>query len=108
MLQASIRTRATDAPESTACLACISQLLLSSEADPFRRALACHVGSSALDRNKDVMRVEVLGAYEAISTRPRFQIRHEFTSPFGFATGSTPLGLYKRLIENRQKRGLDY
>lgn len=58
------------------------------------------------------MLVEVLNDYETMSDRAAeivtHQIRHEPTSTIGFATGSTPLDLYKRLIENHRERGLDF
>lgn len=57
------------------------------------------------------MLVEVFGDYEAMSDRAAEivtgQIRRKPDSVIGFATGSTPLGLYKRLIHNHRERGLD-
>ena len=58
------------------------------------------------------MLVEVFSDYEAISNRAAEivtdQIRRKPDSVIGFATGSTPLGLYKRLIQNHKERGLDF
>ncbi len=58
------------------------------------------------------MLVEVFPDYEAISDRAAEivtdQIRRKPDSVIGFATGSTPLGLYKRLIQNHAKHGLDF
>jgi glucosamine-6-phosphate deaminase len=58
------------------------------------------------------MLVEVYPDYEAMSDRAAEivtdQIRRKPDSVIGFATGSTPLGLYKRLIENHRERGLDF
>ena len=58
------------------------------------------------------MLVEVFPDYEAISERAAEivtdQIRRKPDSVIGFATGSTPLGLYKRLIQNHTQRGLDF
>lgn len=58
------------------------------------------------------MLVEVFPDYEAMSDRAAEivtdQIRRKPDSVIGFATGSTPLGLYKRLIETHQERGLDF
>jgi glucosamine-6-phosphate deaminase len=45
------------------------------------------------------MLVQVVDDYEALS-KPN--------SVIGFATGSTPIGLYERLIENHRTRGLDF
>lgn len=58
------------------------------------------------------MLVEVLPDYEAISERAAAlvtnQIRRKPDSVIGFATGGTPLGLYKRLIRNHEEAGLDF
>ena len=58
------------------------------------------------------MLVEVLDNYDAISARAAeivtTQIRRKPDSVIGLATGSTPLGLYKHLIENHRERGLDF
>ena len=58
------------------------------------------------------MLVEVFPDYEAISGRAAEivtdQIRRKPDSVIGFATGSTPLGLYKGLIQNHTKHGLDF
>jgi glucosamine-6-phosphate deaminase len=58
------------------------------------------------------MLVEVVDDYEAMSERAAevitYQIRRKPDSVLGFATGGTPLGLYKRLIRNHQERGLDF
>lgn len=58
------------------------------------------------------MLVEVFPDYEAMSDRAAAivmnQIRKKPDSVLGFATGSTPLGLYKRLIRNHKERGLDF
>ncbi len=58
------------------------------------------------------MLVEVVDDYAAMSERAAeivtLQIRRKPDCVIGFATGSTPLGLYKRLIENYRERGLDF
>ncbi len=58
------------------------------------------------------MLVEVFADYENMSDRAAEivtdQIRRKPDSVIGFATGSTPLGLYKRLIQNHKARGLDF
>lgn len=58
------------------------------------------------------MLVEVFEDYEAVSRRAAElvtnQIRHKPDSVLGFATGSTPLGLYNLLIENHRDLGLDF
>lgn len=58
------------------------------------------------------MLVEAVKDYEAVSDRAAeivtHQIRQKPDSVIGFATGSTPHGLYERLIENYEKRGLDF
>ena len=58
------------------------------------------------------MLVEVFPDYEAISDRAAEivtnQIRKKPDSAIGFATGSTPLGLYQRLIRNHKEHGLDF
>ena len=58
------------------------------------------------------MLVEVFPDYEAMSNRAAEvvmnQIRQKPDSVIGFATGSTPLGLYQRLIKNHKERGLDF
>lgn len=58
------------------------------------------------------MLVEQLKDYDALSERAAElvmnQIRHKPDSVIGFATGSTPLGLYKILVANHQNRGLDF
>ena len=58
------------------------------------------------------MLVEVFPDFEAISDRAAEivtnQIRKKPDSVIGFATGGTPLGLYKRLIRNHKERGLDF
>lgn len=58
------------------------------------------------------MLVEVFEDYDAVSDRAAEivteQVRRKPDSVIGFATGSTPLGLYKRLIHNHRERGLDF
>ena len=58
------------------------------------------------------MLVEVLEDYEAISERASeivtTHVRRKPDSVIGFATGGTPLGLYRRLIENHLHKGLDF
>jgi glucosamine-6-phosphate deaminase len=58
------------------------------------------------------MLVEIVADYDAISERAAEiitgQIRRKPNSVIGFATGSTPLGLYERLIRNHKERGLDF
>lgn len=58
------------------------------------------------------MLVEVFPDYETMSDRAAEivtnQIRKKPDSVIGFATGSTPLGLYERLIRNHKERGLDF
>jgi glucosamine-6-phosphate deaminase len=58
------------------------------------------------------MLVEVYDDHEAISDRAAeivtAQIRRKPDSVIGFATGSTPLGLYRRLIRNHREKGLDF
>lgn len=58
------------------------------------------------------MLVEVFADYESISDRAAEvvteQLRRKPDSVIGFATGGTPLGLYKRLIRNHNERGLDF
>ena len=58
------------------------------------------------------MLVEVFADYEAVSDRAAEivtnQSRRKPDSVIGFATGSTPLGLYNRLIRNHRERGLDF
>lgn len=58
------------------------------------------------------MLVEVFEDYESVSDRAAeivmAQVRRKPDSVIGFATGSTPLGLYKRLIHNHRERGLDF
>lgn len=58
------------------------------------------------------MLVEVFENYEAISDRAAeiviAQVRRKPDSVIGFATGSTPLGLYKRLIHHHKESGLDF
>lgn len=58
------------------------------------------------------MLVEILKDYDAVSERAAEivtqQIRHTPDSVIGFATGSTPLGLYRALIKNYVERGLDF
>lgn len=58
------------------------------------------------------MLVEVFEDYESISARAADvvseQIRRKPDSVIGFATGSTPLGLYEHLIRNHRERGLDF
>ncbi len=58
------------------------------------------------------MLVEVLPDFEAISDRAAEivtnQIRKKPDSVIGLATGSTPLGLYERLIQNHKEHGLDF
>ncbi len=58
------------------------------------------------------MLVEVLPDFEAISDRAAEivtnQIRKKPDSVIGLATGSTPLGLYERLIRNHKEHGLDF
>lgn len=58
------------------------------------------------------MLVEVFDDYEAVSDRAAEivtgQVRRKPDSVIGFATGSTPLGLYERLILNHRERGLDF
>ena len=58
------------------------------------------------------MLVEVFEEYDAVSERAAEivtnQIRRKPDSVVGFATGSTPLGLYKTLIRNHREQGLDF
>jgi glucosamine-6-phosphate deaminase len=58
------------------------------------------------------MLVEVVDDYETLSDRAAAavieQIRKKPDSTIGFATGSTPEGLYERLIEAHRQRGLDF
>ena len=58
------------------------------------------------------MLVEVVDDYEAMSDRVTEvvteQIRKKPDSVIGFATGSTPQGLYRRLVEAHRERGLDF
>ena len=58
------------------------------------------------------MFVEVVDDYETLSDRAAEvvieQIRKEPDSVLGFATGSTPKGLYRRLIAAHEERGLDF
>lgn len=58
------------------------------------------------------MLVEVFQDYDAVSDRAAEivigQVRRKPDSVIGFATGSTPLGLYKRLITAHRERGLDF
>lgn len=58
------------------------------------------------------MLVEVLDDYETLSDRAAEvvikQIRKKPDSVIGFATGGTPKGLYQRLIEAHETRGLDF
>ncbi len=58
------------------------------------------------------MLVEVFPDYGAISDRAAEivtnQIRKKPDSVIGLATGSTPLGLYQRLIRNHKEHGLDF
>ena len=58
------------------------------------------------------MLVEVLEDYDTMSERAAeivtAQIQRKPDSVIGFATGSTPLGLYKHLIHNHKERGLDF
>lgn len=58
------------------------------------------------------MLVEVMTDYDAVSERAAElvaqQIRRKPDSVIGFATGSTPLGLYRRLIAMHKDAGLDF
>ena len=58
------------------------------------------------------MLVEVMSDYEAVSDRAAElvakQIRLKPDSVIGFATGSTPLGLYERLVAMHRASGLDF
>lgn len=58
------------------------------------------------------MLVEVVDDYEALSDVAAEvvteQIRKKPDSVLGFATGGTPKGLYQRLIEAHEERGLDF
>lgn len=58
------------------------------------------------------MLVEVFDDYERMSRRAAEivirQIHRKPNSVIGFATGSTPLGLYRQLIDHHQTRGLDF
>lgn len=58
------------------------------------------------------MLVEVVDDYETLSDRAAEivaeQIREKPDSVLGFATGSTPKGLYRRLIKAHETRGLDF
>ncbi len=58
------------------------------------------------------MLVETFSDYDAISDRAAEivagQIRRKPNSVIGFATGSTPLGLYQRLIRMHETEGLDF
>ena len=56
------------------------------------------------------MLVEIVESLDAMSERATeivaAQLRQKPDSVIGFATGSTPLGLYERLIEQHRERGL--
>lgn len=58
------------------------------------------------------MLVEVFDDYDRMSDRAAEivaeQIKRKPNSVIGFATGSTPLGLYRRLIEAHETSGLDF
>ena len=58
------------------------------------------------------MLVEIVTDYEALSDRAAEliakQILRKPDSVIGFATGSTPLGLYQRLVRRHQEEGLDF
>jgi len=58
------------------------------------------------------MLVDVVEDYETLSDRAAEalieQIRKKPDSTIGFATGGTPEGLYERLIEAHEQRGLDF
>ena len=58
------------------------------------------------------MLVEVVDDYETMSDRAAEvvieQIRRKPDSVLGFATGGTPEGLYNRLVEAHETRGLDF
>lgn len=58
------------------------------------------------------MLVEVVADYEALSKRASEivaqQIRRKPDSVLGFATGSTPLGMYRLLIAYHEEKGLDF
>ena len=58
------------------------------------------------------MLVEVLKDYDAVSERAAqivaAQVRRKPDSVVGFATGSTPLGLYQRLVTLYRDKGLDF
>lgn len=58
------------------------------------------------------MLVEICADYEAMSERAAeivtTQVRRKPDSVLGFATGGTPLGLYRQLIEKHRTRGLDF
>ncbi len=59
-----------------------------------------------------MMKVIVVENYEEMSEKAvemvEKQIRGNEKSVLGLATGSTPLGLYKRMIEGHQKRSISY
>ncbi len=65
-----------------------------------------------LGQEKNTMLVEIVKDYDAVSERAAelvtAQIRRRPNSVLGFATGSTPLGLYQRLVRNHKERGLDF
>ena len=58
------------------------------------------------------MLVEILPNYEALSDRAyeivATEIRRKPNCVLGFATGSTPLGLYRRLVQGYQRGELDF
>lgn len=58
------------------------------------------------------MLVEIFADYEALSDRAyeivATLIRRKPNCVLGFATGSTPLGLYRRLVEGYQRGELDF
>lgn len=58
------------------------------------------------------MLVEIVKDYDALSERAAeivaARVRRKPDSVIGFATGSTPLGLYRRLVSLYQERGLDF
>lgn len=66
----------------------------------------------SLIKGQNAMLVETLSDYEAISNHAAEivarQVRRKPDSVIGFATGGTPLGLYRRLIQFHENDGLDF
>jgi glucosamine-6-phosphate deaminase len=60
----------------------------------------------------DVMLVETVADYEALSDLAAKEVAHQIRmrpdSVIGLATGSTPLGIYRRLVQWHKDEGLDF